>query len=528
MPANQEKVNDVKFEDAMDIAGYGKFSMYIIFLSGLSIATSLLGSVDISFLLPAAECDLQLTSEDKGLIGSAYFIGTIASAHLSGFLADTMGRRYVILWSLALNVPTYVFGSLAPEFWTFFILKLISGILSSPTLIASIPFVGEFVPMKQRTQAILISSSLSAFSLVYSASVGWATLQAEWSLDLWLLKFTPWRLFYLLCGLPSLMGAVLFWITPESPKFLLSRGKKGDTLKVMQSVHSINSGANPQTYPVHSICMDAGEDMPTSPARRKGVTGVVKHVCDQTLPLLKPPYLTIMTVSVLSTSVTFLCINTVLLWLPEVTNRIAYFKQEHEGDFYMCEMMSYNSSVILDIHPSECHSTINTAVFLPNLVIALLRPLAMVFASIVLSFIDRKLFLMLCFIIGGMSTILIVWIPDATIIVILFGSLPLFTGICYNIIASFMVEFFPTYIRAMAVSLCLICGRLGSILGSQLFSHLIDSHCLLLFYLIAGMFLCCAPLSFCFNFNSKPVQNSNNQDLDQGKIAVPERKLEIG
>ncbi|KAG8320353.1 hypothetical protein J6590_070640 [Homalodisca vitripennis] len=41
---------------------------------------------------------------------------------------------------------------------------------SSPTLIASIPFVGEFVPMKQRTQAILISSSLSAFSLVYSAS----------------------------------------------------------------------------------------------------------------------------------------------------------------------------------------------------------------------------------------------------------------------------------------------------------------------------------------------------------------------
>ncbi|KAG8320358.1 hypothetical protein J6590_070645 [Homalodisca vitripennis] len=109
--------------------GYGKFSMYIIFLSGLSIATSLLGSVDISFLLPAAECDLQLTSEDKGLIGSAYFIGTIASAHLSGFLADTMGRRYVILWSLALNVPTYVFGSLAPEFWTFFILKLISGIL---------------------------------------------------------------------------------------------------------------------------------------------------------------------------------------------------------------------------------------------------------------------------------------------------------------------------------------------------------------------------------------------------------------
>ncbi|KAG8319856.1 hypothetical protein J6590_082666 [Homalodisca vitripennis] len=50
--------------------GYGKFSMFIIILAGLTMCTSLLGSVDVSFILPAAECDLKLSSKDKVSIGA--------------------------------------------------------------------------------------------------------------------------------------------------------------------------------------------------------------------------------------------------------------------------------------------------------------------------------------------------------------------------------------------------------------------------------------------------------------------------
>lgn len=59
----------------MLLIGYGKFSMFIIFLTGMTVCSSILASMDIGFLLPAAECDLGLTSTDKGLLGSAYFIG---------------------------------------------------------------------------------------------------------------------------------------------------------------------------------------------------------------------------------------------------------------------------------------------------------------------------------------------------------------------------------------------------------------------------------------------------------------------
>lgn len=57
------------------------------------------------------------------------FPGIIMFSHMSGFLADTMGRRYVLLRGLALNSVTYIVGALAPNFWSFFVIKFISGIV---------------------------------------------------------------------------------------------------------------------------------------------------------------------------------------------------------------------------------------------------------------------------------------------------------------------------------------------------------------------------------------------------------------
>ncbi|XP_046687843.1 uncharacterized protein LOC124373526 isoform X2 [Homalodisca vitripennis] len=56
-------------------------------------------------------------------------------------------------------------------------------------------------------------------------------------------------IFISFCGLPSLLCGTLFYFTPESPKFLLTRGKKGDTMKILQRVHSVNSGKLPHTFP---------------------------------------------------------------------------------------------------------------------------------------------------------------------------------------------------------------------------------------------------------------------------------------
>lgn len=47
----------------------------MLLCSGLSLFSVLVETSAASYLLPAAECELDLTLQEKGLLGSAVFIG---------------------------------------------------------------------------------------------------------------------------------------------------------------------------------------------------------------------------------------------------------------------------------------------------------------------------------------------------------------------------------------------------------------------------------------------------------------------
>ncbi|KYQ53988.1 hypothetical protein ALC60_07144, partial [Trachymyrmex zeteki] len=57
--------------------GYGKFN-YLLLLAVLPASfSSIFSSSAMSYVLPSAECDLQLTMFDKGLLNSMAFAGSI-------------------------------------------------------------------------------------------------------------------------------------------------------------------------------------------------------------------------------------------------------------------------------------------------------------------------------------------------------------------------------------------------------------------------------------------------------------------
>ena len=50
----------------------------------------------MAFVLPAAKCDLNMTTAEQGLVNSANFIGVMVSSMFWGFMADTWGRKNVL------------------------------------------------------------------------------------------------------------------------------------------------------------------------------------------------------------------------------------------------------------------------------------------------------------------------------------------------------------------------------------------------------------------------------------------------
>lgn len=83
----------------------------------------------IGYVLPAAECDLNLNTFDKGLLTAIGFVGIIFSLYIWGAVADTTGRKNVILISLIGAFICSVAAIFTASFWLFTIFLFLNGVL---------------------------------------------------------------------------------------------------------------------------------------------------------------------------------------------------------------------------------------------------------------------------------------------------------------------------------------------------------------------------------------------------------------
>lgn len=124
-----EKQNCVTLEEALVKIGFGKFSFVLVILTGSILGCVVLETVGINFVLPVAQCDLDLSTRDKGVLSAIGFVGMIVSSHLWGFLADTRGRKTVIVPTLFIAFVITIISSFAKSFWFLVLMRFLNGFL---------------------------------------------------------------------------------------------------------------------------------------------------------------------------------------------------------------------------------------------------------------------------------------------------------------------------------------------------------------------------------------------------------------
>lgn len=86
-------------------------------------------TMGMMFVIPAAQCDLDLSLSQKSILSAISFLGVVSSSHLWGFLADTRGRKNVLFISMIMSFLTSVISSLIPQAWLFILIRFINGFL---------------------------------------------------------------------------------------------------------------------------------------------------------------------------------------------------------------------------------------------------------------------------------------------------------------------------------------------------------------------------------------------------------------
>lgn len=115
------------FERAIELCDYGKFHYILLAICGLVSTSEEMDVISMSFILPSAQCDLDLNTETKGWLNSIIFIGMMVGAYFWGSIADSFGRKKILIVISFMNAFCIVASSFSQSYTYFMLFRFLNG-----------------------------------------------------------------------------------------------------------------------------------------------------------------------------------------------------------------------------------------------------------------------------------------------------------------------------------------------------------------------------------------------------------------
>jgi len=166
----------------------------------------------------------------RGLLNAIMSVGSIVALPITPYIADIAGRRAgiitgciimiigVVLQSIGINIQMFI----AARFLIGFGVAIAHG--SAPLLIA------ELVHPQHRAIFTTIYNSTWYFGSIVAAwlTYGTFTIPNAWS----------WRIPSMVQAGPSVIQLIAIWLVPESPRYLIAKGKNEKALQILGKCHA--------------------------------------------------------------------------------------------------------------------------------------------------------------------------------------------------------------------------------------------------------------------------------------------------
>ncbi len=210
---------------------------YLIFVSVVAAMGGLLFGYDtavISGTVEALRSHFALNPLELGWVVGSALTGCVAGAAVAGKLTDALGRRTVLGLSAFLFLASAIWCYAAPSIWQLVAARILGGVgvgfasLLVPVYIAELAppqTRGAFVSLNQ--VAILVGMVLSYLGNAWIGRLG----DAAW------LSQTGWRIMLGAEAVPALIFLLMTLMIPESPRWLLKRGRTQQAQRILEKLH---------------------------------------------------------------------------------------------------------------------------------------------------------------------------------------------------------------------------------------------------------------------------------------------------
>lgn len=170
----------------------------------------------------------KLDDAQWGWTVSSALLGTIIGAIAAGFPARALGRKNSLFITGSLYFVSSLGCALAPEWSVLVISRFIGGIGVGLASVLSPMFIAEMSPAKIRGRLV----GVAQLNIVVGILVAYFSNKALIGFD------DNWRYMFGAMMIPSLLFIVLLFFVPESPRWLVGKGRDDDALKTLQSIYT--------------------------------------------------------------------------------------------------------------------------------------------------------------------------------------------------------------------------------------------------------------------------------------------------
>ncbi|XP_047025983.1 putative transporter svop-1 [Helicoverpa zea] len=462
----------VSFDTALDRAGFGLYSYIMTCLTGVSVISFVCICYCSTIIVPTSACELETTISQQGLLASGPTVGSMIGGVVWGYLADTRGRRKMMLAALFGGVVFNLIASLSVNWVMLLIFQFIASSFGSGFYSMSMSLLSESVPVAKRNFVVLVVSSIFLLSqgLISGLAIPISPMSFSHYLPALDIYWNSWRTLLALYSVPSVITFIWMIFMLESPKFVYVKGDTQKALEILRKIHKVNHWRSKEEFTVTGI-IEAEEQVAEKSSAK-----------DQIVPLFTSPLLKY--TIIITTLQAFKQVGAFLVWLPTIADQFVRIVQTGEGsNLTMCNIIEMDKPIDVDAVPCA----LDKISLLLVLGVGALTFLVNVVLTTVINKVGRRNMVIIVTGVCGVCGILINLVPNAYGSVVLFAIFS--TGIVVvGFYTAITVAIYPTHLRALAIALPMTLGRIGTFASIQILNVMLANSCDAGFYLFACLF----------------------------------------
>lgn len=191
----------------------------------------------VSYVSSSMSDDFHIDAAAVGLLLSSMYFGMIPGAILWGAVTDRIGRKKTCVWSLVGYGICCAASALAPNYWSFCAARFCSGFALAGILVAVFVYFEELLPVRHRGRATVFLAGGWPIGTLIAVGVTAGVVDS-----------LGWRGVILLSALSGLWALVIWRWVPESPYWLVSKGRQAEARAAIERLSGERVDASRTLY----------------------------------------------------------------------------------------------------------------------------------------------------------------------------------------------------------------------------------------------------------------------------------------